>query len=195
MACWRRASAAWSSAIRENEQRVEFLGYDVRLHKLVAFTIGGAWRGSPAASSSTWGNYVSPAIFSVVQSAQIIIWLMVGGAGTLLGPMLGAMALSWLTAEIGTQQVVNASVVLGAILLVFVLLVPRGRRANGDRAPGAAGCRRCAERHALQPQARAEEARHEPAADRNARPEQDISAASRRFATSTFRSPKASCVV
>ena len=51
---------------------------------------------------------------------------MVGGTGTLLGPVLGAMAISWLTLKIGTQQTVNANVVLGAVLLVFVLLVPRG---------------------------------------------------------------------
>jgi branched-chain amino acid transport system permease protein len=51
---------------------------------------------------------------------------MVGGPGTLLGPVIGAMAISWLTAKIGTQQIVNANVVLGAILLVFVLLVPKG---------------------------------------------------------------------
>jgi len=113
-------------AIRENEQRVEFLGYDARLHKLVAFAIGGALAGLAGCLYVAWGNYVSPPVFSVVQSAQIIIWLMVGGAGTLLGPVLGAMAMSWLTLKIGTQQTVNANVVLGAVLLVFVLLVPRG---------------------------------------------------------------------
>ena len=113
-------------AVRENEQRVEFLGYDSRLHKLIAFSIGGAIAGLAGCLFTAWGNFVSPTSFSVVQSAQIIIWLMVGGPGTLLGPALGAMAISWLTVKIGTQQTVNANVVLGAILLVFVLLVPRG---------------------------------------------------------------------
>jgi ABC-type branched-subunit amino acid transport system permease subunit len=113
-------------AIRENEQRVEFLGYDARLHKLVAFSIGGGIAGLAGCLFASWGNYVSPGIFSVVQSAQIIIWLMVGGAGTLLGPLISAVALSWLTVELGKQQLVNAGAVLGAILLVFVLLVPRG---------------------------------------------------------------------
>jgi ABC-type branched-subunit amino acid transport system permease subunit len=113
-------------AIRENEQRVEFLGYDARLHKLVAFSIGGGIAGLAGCLFASWGNYVSPGIFSVVQSAQIIIWLMVGGAGTLLGPLISAIALSWLTVEIGAQQLVNAGAVLGAILLVFVLLVPNG---------------------------------------------------------------------
>ena len=113
-------------AVRENEQRVEFLGYDSRLHKLVAFSIGGALAGLAGCLFTAWGNFVSPTAFSVVQSAQIIIWLMVGGAGTLLGPVIGAMVLSWLTLKIGTQQTVNANVVLGAILLVFVVLVPKG---------------------------------------------------------------------
>ena len=102
------------------------LGYDARLHKLVAFSIGGALAGLAGCLFVSWGNYVSPTVFSVVQSAQIIIWLMVGGAGTLLGPVFGALAISWLTVEIGTQQWVNANVVLGAILLIFVLLVPKG---------------------------------------------------------------------
>jgi branched-chain amino acid transport system permease protein len=113
-------------AVRENEQRVEFLGYDARLHKLIAFAIGGALAGLAGCLFTAWGNFVSPTAFSVVQSAQIIIWLMVGGSGTLLGPVIGAIAISWLTVEIGTQQVVNANVVLGAILLLFVLLVPNG---------------------------------------------------------------------
>jgi ABC-type branched-subunit amino acid transport system permease subunit len=113
-------------AVRENEQRVEFLGYDGRLHKLVAFSIGGALAGLAGCLFVSWGNYVSPTVFGVVQSAQIIIWLMVGGAGTLLGPVIGSAAISWLTVEIGKQQLVNANVVLGAILLLFVLLVPKG---------------------------------------------------------------------
>jgi urea ABC transporter permease protein UrtC len=113
-------------AVRENEQRVEFLGYDSRLHKLIAFSIGGAIAGLSGCLFTAWGNFVSPTSFSVVQSAQIIIWLMVGGSGTLLGPVIGAMVMSWLTVKIGTQQLINANVVLGGILLIFVLLVPKG---------------------------------------------------------------------
>jgi ABC-type branched-subunit amino acid transport system permease subunit len=113
-------------AIRENEPRVEFLGYDARLHKLIAFSIGGGLAGLAGCLFATWGNYVSPNVFGIVQSAQVIIWLMVGGVGTLLGPIIGCFAISWLTAEVGTQQIIPANVVLGAILLIFVLLVPKG---------------------------------------------------------------------
>jgi ABC-type branched-subunit amino acid transport system permease subunit len=113
-------------AIRENEQRVEFIGYDVRLHKLVTFTIGGAIAGLAGCLFANWGSFVSPTLFGIIQSAQIIIWVMVGGLGTLLGPILGAAFMSWLAAVLGSQNAVNTPLMFGAILIVFVLLVPNG---------------------------------------------------------------------
>ncbi len=113
-------------AIRENEQRVELIGYDIRLHKLITFTAGGAVAGLAGCLFANWGAFVSPTLFSIVQSAQIIIWVMVGGLGTLLGPILGAAFISWLTAVLGSQNVVNTPLLFGAILIVFVLLVPNG---------------------------------------------------------------------
>ena len=59
-------------------------------------------------------------------SAQIIIWVMIGGLGTLIGPVLGAIAIQYLVTQIGGQQVLDANLVLGTILLVFVLLLPAG---------------------------------------------------------------------
>jgi ABC-type branched-subunit amino acid transport system permease subunit len=113
-------------AIRENEKRVEFIGYDSRLHKLATFTIGGAIAGLAGCLFVNWGAYVSPTTFSMTQSAQVIIWVLVGGVGTLIGPVVGAVVLSWMTAEVGSQQIIDANLLFGAILLVFVLLVPRG---------------------------------------------------------------------
>ena len=61
-----------------------------------------------------------------ISMGRIAIWVIVGGLGTLVGPVVGAVAIQWLTSQIGTQQVFNSNLVLGAILVVFVLLVPRG---------------------------------------------------------------------
>ena len=113
-------------ASRENEQRVLLLGYDARAYKLFAFTLGGAVAGLAGCLFANWGAFTSPTIFGLAQSAQIIIWVIVGGLGTLIGPVVGCVAIQWLTTQIGTQQSFNANLVLGAILMVFVLMVPKG---------------------------------------------------------------------
>ncbi len=122
--------------IRENERRAELLGYDPRAYKLAIFTIGGALAGLAGCLFANWGNFVSPNIFGLAQSAQIIIWVIVGGRGTLIGPIIGCIGIQWLTAALGANQpggsggwadiLSNAPLVLGAILVAFVLLVPKG---------------------------------------------------------------------
>jgi urea transport system permease protein len=113
-------------AIRENEVRCELLGYDVRLHKLVVFTIGGAIAGLAGCLFANWGAFVSPNVFSLTTTSQIIIWVIVGGLGTLVGPIIGCLIMQYLATELGTQQMANTSLIFGIIFLAFVLLVPRG---------------------------------------------------------------------
>ena len=113
-------------AIKENEQRAQLLGYDTRAYKLFTFTLGGAIAGLAGCLFANWGSFTSPTIFGLAQSAQIIIWVIVGGLGTLLGPVIGCVLIQWLTTQIGTQQTFNSNLVLGAILVLFVVLVPKG---------------------------------------------------------------------
>jgi branched-chain amino acid transport system permease protein len=122
--------------IRENERRAELLGYDPRAYKLATFTIGGALAGFAGCLFANWGAFVSPTIFGLAQSAQIIIWVIVGGRGTLIGPILGCIGIQWLTTALGANQpsgtdwlsnlLANAPLILGMILVAFVLLVPKG---------------------------------------------------------------------
>ena len=113
-------------AIRENETRAALLGYDPRRYKLLAFVIGGGIAGLAGCLYTLWGAFVSPTIFGLSTSAQGIIWVMIGGLGTLIGPVLGAVAIQYLVTAIGSQQAVDANLVLGVILLAFVLLMPAG---------------------------------------------------------------------
>ena len=113
-------------AIRENETRVMLLGYDPRLYKLLTFAIGGGIAGLAGCIFVNWGGFISPPVFGLAQSAQIIICALLGGLGTLLGPILGGAAVQYLITLMGTQHLVNANLLLGAILMVFVLLVPQG---------------------------------------------------------------------
>lgn len=113
-------------AIRESEHRAGLLGYDTRLHKLVVFSLGGAIAGLAGCFYANWSAFVSPGVFSLSQSAQIIIWVLVGGRGTLLGPIMACVAIQWLMTKLGAQQAVDGGLVLGLILLAFVMLVPKG---------------------------------------------------------------------
>ncbi len=113
-------------AIRENETRAQLLGYDVRLYKLIVFAIGGGIAGLAGCLYANWGSFISPTVFGLAASAQVLIYVLVGGLGTLLGPILGAFGIQYLISVIGAQDLVNANLVLGAVLVVFVLLVPQG---------------------------------------------------------------------
>jgi len=132
-------------AIRENEARCELLGYDVRLHKLLVFTIGGGIAGLAGCLFANWGAFVSPNVFSLTMTSQIIIWVIVGGLGTLVGPIIGCLIMQYLATTLGTQQLANTNLIFGIIFLAFVLLVPRGivpsLRRLGTRAVGPARVR------------------------------------------------------
>ena len=112
-------------SIRDNERRSELLGYDVRRYKLGIFTIGGAIAGI---AGILFANcvFVSPTMFSLFYNGQVIIWVTVGGLGTLLGPIFGSIALQMIVAKLGTIGWLDPNLVLGTILILFVLLVPSG---------------------------------------------------------------------
>lgn len=113
-------------AIRENEQRVELMGYDVRLYKTALFTIGGAIAGLAGVLYASWAEIVTPSLFGLGQAAEVIIWCIVGGLGTLLGPILGGVALGYVKFLLGQQGMVENSLVLGLILVGAVLVFPKG---------------------------------------------------------------------
>src|SRR5205085_4479408 len=79
--------------IRENDQRMELLGYNVPALKTAIFAIGGAMAGLAGCLFANWAEIVTPSVFSLGQSAEVLIWVIVGGLGTLIGPMIGAIAL------------------------------------------------------------------------------------------------------
>ncbi|KAB1068918.1 branched-chain amino acid ABC transporter permease [Methylobacterium planeticum] len=113
-------------AIRENETRAQLIGYDPRLYKLLAFTISAGIAGLAGCLYANWGGFISPTVFGLSMSAQVIIYVLVGGLGTLIGPMLGAVLIQSLIIAAGTQSMVDSNLGLGLVLVGFVLLVPEG---------------------------------------------------------------------
>lgn len=113
-------------SIRENEARTELLGYDARLIKTVALAIGAGIAGLSGVLFCAWGAYVSPTVFSLVFTAQIIMWILVGGLGTLTGAILGCVIIQYLATWLGETKIADVNIVLGAIFVAIVLLVPSG---------------------------------------------------------------------
>jgi branched-chain amino acid transport system permease protein len=112
--------------IRENEARVELLGYGVPAYKTAIFAISAALAGLAGCLFANWAEIVTPGVFSLGQSAEVIIWTIVGGLGTLAGPIAGAIVLGYLKLLLGQQTLIDNSLVLGAILVLVVLLLPSG---------------------------------------------------------------------
>lgn len=112
--------------VRENELRMELLGYNTRRLLLLAFTLSSVLAALAGVLYVVWGNFVGPEMFSLNQAALVVIWVIVGGRMSLLGPVLGAVLIQYLSTWLGTQGVGQVNIVLGAVLLFCVLLFPEG---------------------------------------------------------------------
>jgi len=112
--------------IRENEKRIELLGYDSRRYKLIAFVLSGGVAGLSGTMFAIWGNFVAPEMFGLGRAAEVIIWVIVGGKATLIGPIVGVGLIQYLTTWLGMQGVGQVTLVLGVILIIFVLLFKEG---------------------------------------------------------------------
>ncbi|MGI9310215.1 MAG: branched-chain amino acid ABC transporter permease [bacterium] len=112
--------------IRENETRLQLLGYDIHAFKTALFSIGGGIAGLAGALYANWSEIVTPGLFSLGQSAEAIIWVIIGGVGTLIGPVIGAAVLGWLKFTLGQQSLIDNSLIMGVLLVVAVLRFPHG---------------------------------------------------------------------
>jgi branched-chain amino acid transport system permease protein len=127
--------------IRGNASRMAALGYNVWLVKFVCFLISACFAGIAGALFASYNSFVSPDSLGLGQSADAFVAMIIGGAGTLLGPALGGAALVLLHFTVG-QEIRYWNLVLGLIYLAVVLLAPNGiaaalRRAFAKRSGGA----------------------------------------------------------
>lgn len=113
-------------AVRENELRAELLGYDARYYKLGVFCLGAGIAGLAGAYYGAWGASVGPTVFSLSFTAQVVVWVMFGGLGTLLGPIVGCFIVQGLSTWLGSVSQVSPEIALGLLFIIAVLVVPSG---------------------------------------------------------------------
>lgn len=111
--------------IRENESRMESMGYPVYRLKLVAFALSGAVAGLAGALLANHNLFVSPTLMHWTQSANLLIMVLVGGIGLRYGGVAGAVVMLLLE-EFLRQWTEYWHMPLGVLLLLVVLFAPRG---------------------------------------------------------------------
>ncbi len=113
-------------AIRDSETRVLFSGYSPAAFKLFVFVVSAVLAGVAGALYVPQVGIITPAKIGVLPSIEMIIWVAVGGRGTLLGPVVGAVGVSWLQSMLTTNYPDLWLFVLGGLFVSVVLFLPDG---------------------------------------------------------------------
>lgn len=111
--------------IRENETRMQAIGYPVRRYKLAAFALGGFVAGFAGVIFALYNGFVSTDMLGWGTSGDIILMAVLGGIGTLLGPAVGAIAFVLLREAVGAYTS-HWQIVIGSIFIAAMLLTPDG---------------------------------------------------------------------
>ncbi|MEK7753252.1 MAG: branched-chain amino acid ABC transporter permease [Acidobacteriota bacterium] len=113
-------------AIRENEARALSLGYDVDKHKLLAFVISCALSGMAGATKTIVLGFETLTDVNWPQSGEVVLMTLIGGIGTLFGPVVGAFFIITLQNELADKVGSWVQVIMGAIFVICVLAFRRG---------------------------------------------------------------------
>lgn len=113
-------------ALRENPERAEMLGYDIRKYQLATFIIGSALAGLSGVLYTSWGQYITPSTMGITAAALPIIWVAVGGRADLTATLIGTVLVLSVFQALTIYGSQYALVVMGLLLVVTVLVAPRG---------------------------------------------------------------------
>ena len=112
--------------IRGNQERTEFFGYDTQRYRLIVFTLSGAMAGVAGSMYATIDGFVSPPLLGFVLSTQVVIWIAVGGRGTLIGAVFGALLIQYLNSTLSDVLINYWEMGLALLFIAVVIGAPRG---------------------------------------------------------------------
>lgn len=112
-------------AIRNSEQLAQSLGIDLMRNKLLAFLISTVYAGIAGGLYAGFVRFLGPDLASIDHTFDMTMYLVVGGLGTLAGPLIGALALPWLTQYLQFMQDYRF-LVFGPLLIVLLIFLPHG---------------------------------------------------------------------
>lgn len=112
-------------AIRENQERARMLGYDVQRHKLIAVIISGTLAGAAGAAYALLFGYAGATFSTVQYSIYPLLWVLLGGAGTTIGPLIGTIFMTYLI-DISSEYTNAYMLIAGLVLIILTLFAPQG---------------------------------------------------------------------
>ena len=112
-------------AVRENEERLQFLGFNTSMIKAVAFAISGGVAGLAGAFFAPHQGIVTPQVVGFILSAELVIWTAVGGRFGLIGPVVGAVLIGFLASGL-REYFAFWEVVIALVFIIVVLRMPAG---------------------------------------------------------------------
>ena len=112
--------------IRDDEPRVRFTGYNPVLFKTIIFSIAGALAGISGALYTVQSGIVSPQFMTVPFSIEMVIWVAVGGRGTLLGAILGAVFINYAKSLVSEALPASWMFIQGGLFILVVTTLPQG---------------------------------------------------------------------
>ena len=113
-------------AIRDQERRASYLGYDVNLVKILIFALGAALAALAGGLYATMFGLVSAPLFGFLFATEILVWVAIGGRGTIIGPALGAVVINLIGPQLNQHFPFQWQLLLGALFVAVVVLLPKG---------------------------------------------------------------------
>ena len=114
-------------AIRENEDGAAVMGVNTTLYKVMAFTLSGLLSSLAGGVHAYWITFLDPeSAFDIGLNVKMIIMAVFGGAGTVLGPVIGAFTLSAISEWLSSEVTSIATLFFGAVIIAAVVLMPHG---------------------------------------------------------------------
>lgn len=112
-------------AIRENPERARMLGYDIQRHKLLAVIVSGTVSGAAGAAYALLFGYAGATFSTVQYSIYPLLWVLLGGAGTTIGPLIGTIFMTYLI-DISSEYTSAYMLIAGLALILLTLFAPHG---------------------------------------------------------------------
>ncbi len=113
-------------AVRDREDRVRFLGYNPTTVKVIAFAISAGMAGLAGALFVPVVGIISPALVGIVPSIEMVIWVALGGRGTLVGAVLGALVVNYAKTTLSEAYPAGWLYLQGLLFVVVMAFAPKG---------------------------------------------------------------------